>query len=237
MLYHFHIRFLVALVLLWTVATNTVRADVTGGYMTGQPTWVAYIHLTQAGSKVAGYIQYVYADARNITQTRKSDIHGAVNGNKVALKLDSFLGYGGKDANGEKRSGKLVLEFPTTSGHVQTYTFSQTTTKAWNQAVTAFQNRWAQTISTARTSATVATRKHWLEEQDNKIVLAIFDRQGKLAGRLYELEIAKGELKKWQEEAKARQGLYEEAKAVADKMKRLRQLQTKLSRGRVTAMS
>ena len=196
---------------------KTAHADVTGRYKISQPTWIAYVNLTQTGNKATGYIQYVYADARNITRTQKSDIHGAVNGNKIVLKLDSFFEYGGRNANGEKSGGKLILEFPMTNGHIQTYKFTPTTTDAWNQSVTAFQKHWTRKISTARTNVALTARKRWLNEQDTKITLAIFDKQGDLASRLGELDRAKGEQLKWQKETDSRQKIYEDSKASADK--------------------
>ena len=196
---------------------KTTPADVTGRYKISQPTWIAYINLTQAGSKATGYIQYVYADDQNITRTQKSDIHGEVNGNRIVLKLNSFLGYGGGDANGKKSGGKLILEFPMTNGRIQTYKFTPTTTNAWNQSVTAFQKHWTQKISVARTNVALTARKRWLGEQDTKITIAIFDKQGDLAGSLAELDTAKSELLKWQKETDSRQKIYEDSKASADK--------------------
>ncbi len=197
--------------------TNIAHADMTGSYMSRQPTWIGYLRLTQTNSKVTGYFQYVYADSRNITQIRRSDLHGTVSGNTIAVKLDSFLGYGGKDAGGIKRGGKVILEFPTTNGRVETYTFSTVTTQAWNQAVTVFQRHWALAISLERTRSATMTRQKWLDEQDTIITLAIFNSQEKLAGRLDELAKFRGVLKKWQDESMTRQNIYEKAKAIADK--------------------
>ncbi len=36
-----------------------------------------------------------------VTTTRRSDLHGITNGRSFNLKIDSFPGYGGKDADGE----------------------------------------------------------------------------------------------------------------------------------------
>lgn len=217
-----HIRPLGAIAFMLAVSClifpiDMAYADITGRYATIQPTWIAYINLTQTGKKAAGYIQYVYADSNAITKTYKSDIHGEVNGSKVALTLIFLFGDGNGNVSGNKKGANLVLEFPAIDGRIQVYTFTQTSVKAWNQSVTLFRKHWARSISVARTNTAIAARKGWLLEQNTKIITAVFDKQKELAGELNTLSEVKSNLQKWQKEAEALQKTYAEAKSLADK--------------------
>ena len=62
------------------------RANVTGAYASQQATWIAYLHLTQTGSKITGYMLTVSADSVTATRSKRSDVHGSVSGGAITLK-------------------------------------------------------------------------------------------------------------------------------------------------------
>jgi len=186
-------------------------AQVTGSYMTQQSAQIALLRITQSGKTVTGYLQTVNADSQTITRPKRSEVKGVVSGSRIVLKMDSFFGQGGRDADGEIRGGKLYLEFPNSSGSIAKIIFSRTSTDNWNRTLSAFQARWTRSITSQREATAIADRKAFLEREDNRISLLVFALQCRLAGamnlyeplkqKLTEAETNVAELKKKEDEA------------------------------------
>lgn len=193
------------------------HASVTGSYSAQQPTWIAYLRLTQTGSKLVGYIQYVYADSRLVTTSRRSDLHGSADSSTIALKLDGFLGYGGKDAAGEVRGRTLVLEFALDNGRVDRVTFSPTTGAKWNKTVSAFEARWARAIQSQRNQQTAAAEKLAVKQEARKCVLAFYQGVKDLTRSLDALDTARQKVAEAERVVAAHKQAVVDAEAIAKK--------------------
>jgi len=162
--------------------------------MTAQPTWIAYLRITQTGSKVTGYLQYVNADNQTYTRSQRSDVQGSISGSAITLKLDSFLGYSIKEADGEISGGKLILEFPNSGGHIDRYTFTSTTSTAWNRAVSNFEAHWKSAIDSQRKQAALLARKQAVYNECQRTLSEIYQYQYDLVAKMDNLEGCKQQL-------------------------------------------
>lgn len=188
---------------------SRAHAQLSGSYMAQQPTQIAFLRITQSGKLVTGYLQTVDADSQTITRPKRSEVKGTVSGNHIVLKLDSFLGHGGRDLDGEIRAGKFYLEFPVNSGRIEKVTFSRTSTDQWNRALSTFQSRWTRAVTSQRIANATAERKKWLEGENTRLYLLVSSKLRHLAWAMNLYEPVKGRV---EEAEKAKQTLEQKQK-------------------------
>jgi hypothetical protein len=134
-------RFLLPLVFV-TLCFSTVARAQTGGYMVSEGNALAYLRITRTGNVVKGYLQIVSADNSAAGYaTHRDDITGTATNGTVMLKVNSFLGQGTHELDGDFRGGKLYLSAPNANGQIVKLTFTSVTVDAWNVAVAKFERR------------------------------------------------------------------------------------------------
>lgn len=110
------------------------RASLTGGYMQVTADCLTYLRLTQAGSQLNGYVQFVQASVQTTEgfTVKQLPVSGVASGQSFSLTR-------GIVCEGTRMAGKVTLQFPDESGRTSTCILNSTPAKAWNQAVLTFE--------------------------------------------------------------------------------------------------
>ncbi len=209
-----HPRFLLPATLLASIFVATAAHAQTGGYMASRPDYLGYLRITRTGNAVKGYLQQVYADNNpSGYSTRRDDIIGTSSDGTVMLKINSFLGHGTHELDGDLRNGKLYLSYPTANGQVMKLTFAPVTVDGWNAAVGRFQRQ--RTVVQLRRAVNAATeRQRWHNQLIRAQLIQDFTRAHQT------LNEAAPALIKWEEKVELAQAAVMTTQAAQEAAKR-----------------
>jgi hypothetical protein len=102
------------------------QAGLTGGYMQMTADCITYLRLTQVGSQLNGYVQFIKADVQ-VTKgytVEQHQVSGVASGQSFSLTH-------GMVCEGMRTAGKVTLQFPDKSGVTSTCILNSTSAKVW----------------------------------------------------------------------------------------------------------
>jgi hypothetical protein len=111
-------------------------ASLTGGYMQVTSDCLTYLRLTQAGSQLNGYVQFVQASVQTTEgfTAKQLQVSGIASGQSFSLTR-------GMECEGTCMAGNVTLQFPDKSGITSTCILNSTSAKTWNLTVLAFERK------------------------------------------------------------------------------------------------
>ena len=104
-----------------------------------RPAGMVFLSTTQTGSAVSGFLVNVVPDGRGGTTSQTVAVDGSADSDTVTLRAKAVLGLINVTLSGRADGRRLVLSSSSSSGRIESLTFSRSTQESFNARLTEWQ--------------------------------------------------------------------------------------------------